>query len=236
MIAVPSLRKALQTYASPIHNFVLCALELCFRDQFRQYMRDMMVIQAAEYFVTADSVSQISASTSPRIFPRLRRILSWFRRPQAAYISLPDDQGLEMGTSLAGSTGPLCWLLNRPEFNENIIHWSQMLSDSHTGKSLWITTRKKEHRAELACRVSESLSSTDSDSKHETSLVDHLLSTERRSEGNPLSRSRIIFDPFPYDRLPSETVVGGRFRHGWMASGIPRHLSTNFWVSHWKKC
>jgi hypothetical protein len=77
-----------------------------------------------------------------------------------------------MGTSLAGSTGPLCWLLNRPEFNENIIHWSQMFSDSHTGKSLWITTRKKEHRAELACRVSESLSSTDSDSKHETSLVD----------------------------------------------------------------
>ncbi|KAJ7860029.1 hypothetical protein B0H13DRAFT_1123307 [Mycena leptocephala] len=224
------------TYASPIHNFVLCALELCFRDQFRQHMRDMMVTQAAEYFVTADSVSQSSANAGPRIFPRLRRISSWFRRPQAMYISLPDDQGLEMGTSPAGSTGPLCLSLNRPEFNENIIHWSRMFSGSHTGKSLWITTRKREHHAELACTVYESLSSTESDSKHETSLVDHFLSTEQRSEGTPLSRSRIIFDHFPYDRLPSETAVGGRFRRGWMASGTPRHLSTNFWVSHWKRC
>jgi hypothetical protein len=122
--------------------------------------------------VTADSVSQSSANAGPRIFPRLRRISSWFRRPQAMYISLPDDQGLEMGTSPAGSTGPLCLSLNRPEFNENIIHWSRMFSGSHTGKSLWITTRKREHHAELACTVYESLSSTESDSKHETSLVD----------------------------------------------------------------
>ncbi|KAF8147957.1 hypothetical protein K438DRAFT_457414 [Mycena galopus ATCC 62051] len=133
-------------YASPIHNFVLCAIEICFGDRFRQYMRDMMVIQAAEYFVTADSVFKISADTEPRIFPRLRRILSWFMRPQTVYVSLPDDQGLETGTS----TGPLCF--NRQEFNENIIHWSQMFSDSHT--------------------VTESLSYTDSDSNHEPSLVD----------------------------------------------------------------
>ncbi|KAJ6482742.1 hypothetical protein C8R45DRAFT_1075813, partial [Mycena sanguinolenta] len=168
----PSLRKPLQTYASPIYNFVLCALEICFGDRSRQYMRDMMVTQAADYFVTADPVSQIPANTGPRIFPRLRRVLSWFKRPQIVYISLPDDQGLEMGTSLAGSTGPLCLSLNGPELTENIIHCSRMFSDSHTARSLWITTRKKEHHAELACTISESLSSTDGDSKHETSLVD----------------------------------------------------------------
>ncbi|KAJ6449560.1 hypothetical protein C8R45DRAFT_1114611 [Mycena sanguinolenta] len=82
-------------YASPIYNFVLCALEIYLGDRFRQHMRDMMVTQAAEYFVTAHSVFQISADTEPRILPRLRRILAWFMRPQPVYVSLPDDQGLE---------------------------------------------------------------------------------------------------------------------------------------------
>ncbi|KAF7373686.1 Kinase-like protein [Mycena sanguinolenta] len=167
---VTALTRALQIYGSLIPNFFMCALELCFRDQFRQYMRNIMVTQAAEYFVTADSVSRIFTNTRTRFFPRLKRILSWFRCPQVAYISLPDDQGLEMGVSLTPSAGPPSPSFNLPELKENIIHWSRTSSDSHTSKSLWITSNN--NCAELACTVSEFLSFTASDSPPGTSLVD----------------------------------------------------------------
>ncbi|KAF7373685.1 hypothetical protein MSAN_00579500 [Mycena sanguinolenta] len=158
-------------YGYLVHNFLSCAIELCFIDKFRQHLRDIMVVRAAEYFVKADSVSQISTRT--RILRKIQQILSWFGRPQGGYIALPDDHTLEMDASLAASTGspPLSFNLH-PELKENIVHWSRMSSNSRTSKPLWVTTRNYDRCIEFSRTVAEFLSSTDGDSMPAAAFVD----------------------------------------------------------------
>ncbi|KAF7336394.1 Kinase-like protein [Mycena venus] len=73
------------------------------------------------------------------------------------------DDALEMG-AVPPTRGQSC-----PEFDESVLHWSQMSPDSLTGKGLWITTTNNERCREIAQMLSNLFSSTDSNC---ISLVD----------------------------------------------------------------
>ncbi|KAJ6482743.1 hypothetical protein C8R45DRAFT_1075814, partial [Mycena sanguinolenta] len=158
-------------YGFLVHNFLYFVLEICVMDEFRQYMGDIMVIRAADYFVRADSIPQISTKT--RILRKINHMLCWFRRPQGEHITLPHDRALEMDASLVASIDSPSFSFNfNPELKENVIHWYRMSSNSHTSKPLWVTTYNNNWCVGLSRMMAEFLSSNDSDSRPGVTLVD----------------------------------------------------------------
>ncbi|KAJ7321542.1 hypothetical protein DFH08DRAFT_969912 [Mycena albidolilacea] len=134
-------------FGSLVYNLGLCGIGLYFMitAECPQYMKDLMVVECAENIAKADA---IPGTTTPR---QIRRRLRRRRTP-----SRSADDALEMGT-VPPTRGQPC-----PEFDESVLHWSQMSQDSLTGKGLWITTTNNERCREIAQTVSDLFSSTDS--------------------------------------------------------------------------
>ncbi|KAJ6531027.1 hypothetical protein B0H19DRAFT_1190057 [Mycena capillaripes] len=141
-----------------ICNGLLCATEVYFGDEFRQYMRDLTVLQSAEYFVTADFRSRNTRTSRKfRLPKKMLRSLALFTRPESGYIALPSAEPLEMGVALPISTihsSSSCH--SSADLSESVLHWSRMSTGSH--KALWITANDNERCAEIADMVPELLS------------------------------------------------------------------------------
>ncbi|KAF7336393.1 Kinase-like protein [Mycena venus] len=108
------------------------------------------------------------------------------------------DDALEMG-AVPPTRGQSC-----PEFDESVLHWSQMSPDSLTGKGLWITTTNNERCREIAQMLFDLFSSTDSncislvDVSQTCSLFSSLV-LGLATASSEYRREIEIDPPFPFD-------------------------------------
>ncbi|KAJ7444318.1 hypothetical protein FB451DRAFT_1294317, partial [Mycena latifolia] len=192
-------------FGNLVYNLGLCGIGLYFMitAECPQYMKDLMVVGCAEYIANTDAISR---TATPRQI--LRRLRLW--RPP----SRSADDALEMG-AVPPTRGQSC-----PEFDESVLHWSQMSPDSLIGKGLWITTTNNERCREIAQMLSDLFSSTDSNciSLVDVSLTCSLFSSLVRGLATASSEYRReirIHPPFPFEQYFSCFPLPWRRRSPW---------------------
>ncbi|KAJ6469281.1 hypothetical protein C8R45DRAFT_1016544 [Mycena sanguinolenta] len=142
----------------------LCIGEFWLRDQFQQYMRDMSVIQCADYLVAGDSLS--FGQARERNWPLLRYLRGLLRR--RGPIFLPGDDSLEIDGIPSATTSTqeqslVPW--NIPsELREAVLHYSRLGADSMwpTKLPLWITADTGNRCSAIVREVSRIVCSSES--------------------------------------------------------------------------
>ncbi|KAF7359798.1 Serine/threonine-protein kinase STY8 [Mycena venus] len=120
----------------------LCVTELLFRDKFRQYALDNLVLGCAEFFLSCDSLSrdpEIGFDLMKRRNSRLKRlrgrIVQMLKFPRKGTIALPDNEESLGLAALAASYSPF---VVSPELSTIVGDWAQI--SIQKPRALWIST------------------------------------------------------------------------------------------------